>query len=98
MLALSLEQDRHAKRHNGPEADPPRKCHHRKPVRLRISGYSENPRDVVRQSAQDGDDGEAQDQSPKSYWHLIENEMAECLVRSPGQGRIGMGLIVNPEQ
>ena len=55
------EQDRHKKRDDCSETNPPRECHHRKPVRLRISGCSENPSDVVRQSAQNRDDNKAND-------------------------------------
>src|SRR5205809_7731627 len=55
------EQDRHKKRDDCSETNPPRECHHRKPVRLRISGCSENASDGGRQSAPDGHDGEAND-------------------------------------
>src|SRR5947199_207012 len=42
------------------------------------------------------DSGE--EQSAKTHWHLIENEVAERFVRRLGQRRIGMSLIINPEE
>ena len=45
-----------------------------------------------------GGEDSREEQSAKAHWHLIENEVAERFVRRLGQRRIGMGLIVNPEQ
>ena len=36
MFTSAPEQDRHGKRDDGAEADPPGKFHHRQPIRLRV--------------------------------------------------------------
>src|SRR6266516_5024003 len=58
MLAAGSEQNRHTKRDNGSEADPPGEYQDGQPARLRVSSRSEKSGDAVRQTAQDGDNDE----------------------------------------
>src|SRR5439155_27247507 len=76
MVALSPEQDGHAKRDDCAEANPPGKFHYRKPARLRISGRSEKPRDIVRQPAQNCDHDEADDHG---------EDVAKIIAAFPGE-------------
>ena len=48
MFASRPEQDRHGKRDDGAEANPPGEFHHRQPVRLRVQPTAEQSGDVVR--------------------------------------------------
>ena len=57
----SSEQNRHGKRDDCAEANPPGKCHHRQPARLRVQLTAEQAGDVVRKTTQNRDDDEAQD-------------------------------------
>src|SRR5581483_1075901 len=61
MLALRPEKNRHRKSDDCSEANPPREFHQRQPAWLFVKLCAEDARDVVRQSAQDGDDDEADD-------------------------------------
>jgi len=63
MLAARSEQDRHGKRDDGAEADPPRKCGHREPAWLSIQLRTEDTGDAIRQPTQYRDDDEADDHS-----------------------------------
>src|SRR5439155_24146982 len=94
------DQDRAARRRTTGWANGLCVCGFGVDVRLvpiaRESGGKRVQRGAERSHGGREDSGE--EQSAKSHWHLIENEVAECFVRSLGQRRIGMGLIVNPEQ
>ena len=61
MLAARLERNRHGKRDDGPEADPPGEYHHRQPARLTVQLTAEQAGNVVWQTAQNRDDNEACD-------------------------------------
>src|ERR1700746_3438487 len=61
MFATRLEKDRHAKRDDSSEAYPPGKFHHRQPARLRVQFAAKYAGDLVRQTAQDCHDHEADD-------------------------------------
>src|SRR6266480_959195 len=52
MRACSPKQNRHKKRDDCSEANPPGEFHYREPARLRISSRSETPRHIVRQPPQ----------------------------------------------
>ena len=58
MLAGSPEKNRHGKRDDCSEANPPRKFHHGQPAGLRVEVRPNYPGDVVRQTAQDRHDQE----------------------------------------
>src|SRR6266403_2576839 len=61
MLATSPEQNRNAKRDDGAEADPPRKCEHREPAWLSIQLRTEDTGDAIRQPTQYRNNDETDD-------------------------------------
>src|SRR3981081_668315 len=61
MLAVSPEKNRHEKRDDCSEADPPREFHGRKPVWPDVGDFPKRSRNRVRQIADDRDDDEAGD-------------------------------------
>src|SRR5262245_40810388 len=58
MLATSPEQHRHGTRDDRAEANTPRECHHRQPIRLRVQLTAEQAGDTVWKIAQNRDDHE----------------------------------------
>jgi len=75
MFAAGPEKNRHKKRDDGAETDPPWKCQYRKPTRLLVELRAENTGDAIGQSAQDGDDGKANDHG---------NDVAAIVPARPG--------------
>ena len=63
MLASSLEENRHGKRDDGPEADPPRPLDRRKPGWLDVCDLPENSGNRIEQIADDRDEKKAGDHS-----------------------------------
>src|SRR5882762_5356185 len=59
MFVAGTEQNRHTKREDGAEADPPRKREHREPARLSIQLRTEDTGDAIRQATQYRNDNEA---------------------------------------
>src|SRR5439155_10995957 len=76
LRACSPKQNRHEKRDDCPEANPPGEFHYREPARLRISSRCEKPRDIVRQPAQNCDHDEADDHG---------EDVAKIITAFPGE-------------
>src|SRR5439155_26340451 len=61
MFTSAPEQNRHGKRDDGAEADPPGKFHHRQPIRLRVQLTAEQAGNFIWKTTQNRNDDEAYD-------------------------------------
>src|ERR1700720_2383606 len=95
MRATSPEKNRHEKRNDASEADPPRKFHRREPWRIDVGNLAEQSRDSVRQIAQDRNDDEANDHGD-DVATIVAARFGEHAGEENSEDR-AVGVTINPE-